>query len=56
MVTVSPPVLRTTQGLRGEHRLVTVMFADTSGFAPISEHMDPEAVRDRMNACFDRTL
>lgn len=36
----------------GERRLVTVMFADISGFTTLSESMDPEAVRDLMNQCF----
>jgi predicted ATPase/class 3 adenylate cyclase len=39
--------------LRAERRLVTVMFADVSGFTAMSEAMDPEAVRDVMNACFE---
>jgi class 3 adenylate cyclase/tetratricopeptide (TPR) repeat protein len=42
--------------LRGERKLVTVMFADISGFTALSERMDPEAVRDLMNACFDRLV
>ena len=37
----------------GERKLVTVMFADLSGFTAMSEEMDPEAVRDLMNRCFD---
>ncbi len=39
--------------LRGERKLVTVMFADISGFTALSETLDPEAVRDLMNACFE---
>jgi len=39
--------------LRGEHKLVTVMFADISGFTTMSEQMDPEAIRDLINACFE---
>ncbi len=39
--------------LRGERKLVTIMFADISGFTALSETMDPEAVRDLMNACFE---
>lgn len=35
-----------------ERKVVTVMFADISGFTEISEKMDPELVRDTMNACF----
>ncbi|MFZ5916409.1 MAG: ABC transporter substrate-binding protein [Chloroflexota bacterium] len=43
----------TSPHLRGERRLVTVMFADVSGFTALSERMDPETVRDLMNACFE---
>lgn len=39
--------------LEGERRFVTVLFADLSGFTALSEKLDPEAVRDLMNACFD---
>lgn len=39
--------------LTGERKLVTVMFADISGFTSLSETMDPEEVRALMNACFD---
>ncbi len=42
--------------LAGERRLVTVMFADISGFAALSEKVDPESVRDMMNACFERLV
>jgi class 3 adenylate cyclase/tetratricopeptide (TPR) repeat protein len=38
--------------LDGDRRAVTVMFADLSGFTALSEHMDPEAVRTLVNACF----
>ena len=38
--------------MAGERKLVTVMFADLSGFTALAEHMDPEAVRDLMNDCF----
>ncbi|HET7078992.1 MAG TPA: adenylate/guanylate cyclase domain-containing protein [Chloroflexia bacterium] len=36
----------------GERKLVTVMFADISGFTARSEHLDPEEVVTMMNACF----
>ncbi len=42
--------------LAGERKLVTVMFADLSGFTALAETMDPEAVRDLMNACFERLV
>ncbi len=43
-------------GIEGERKLVTIMFADVSGFTALSENMDPEAVRDLMNACFSRLV
>jgi class 3 adenylate cyclase/tetratricopeptide (TPR) repeat protein len=36
----------------GERKLVTVMFADISGFTALSERLDPEQVRALINACF----
>lgn len=36
----------------GERKLVTVMFADFSGFTALSERLDPEQVRALINACF----
>ena len=42
--------------LTGERKLVTVMFADISGFTALAETMDPEVVRDLMNACFERLV
>ena len=36
----------------GERKLVTVMFADISGFTALSERIDPEQVRSLINACF----
>src|SRR5262245_17594896 len=45
-----------TLALAGERKLVTVMFADISGFTAMAETMDPEAVRDIMNGCFERLV
>lgn len=42
--------------LHGERKLVTMMFADISGFTALAEQMDPEAVRDLMNACFEQLV
>jgi class 3 adenylate cyclase/tetratricopeptide (TPR) repeat protein len=39
--------------LAGERKLVTVMFADISGFTAFAEIMDAEQVRALMNDCFD---
>jgi class 3 adenylate cyclase/predicted ATPase len=36
----------------GENRLVTAVFADISGFTPMSESLDAEAVVERVNQCF----
>ena len=49
----SAPSARPSAGWQGERKLVTVMFADISGFTAMSETMDPEAVRALMNACFE---
>jgi class 3 adenylate cyclase/tetratricopeptide (TPR) repeat protein len=37
-----------------ERRLVTVLFADLVGFTTLSEHRDPEEVRDLLSQYFDR--
>jgi class 3 adenylate cyclase len=39
-----------------ERKFVTVLFVDISRFTSISEQMDPEQVRDLINACFDHLL
>ena len=39
--------------LEGELKLVTVMFADISGFTALSESLDPEHVRGIVNRCFN---
>ena len=36
---------------QGERRLVTVLFADLSGFTSLSETLDPEEVHEIVNAC-----
>jgi class 3 adenylate cyclase/tetratricopeptide (TPR) repeat protein len=36
-----------------ERKLVTIVFTDVSGFTALSEKLDPEKVRDLINACFD---
>ncbi len=40
----------------GERKIVTILFADVSGFTALSEKLDPEAVRDLITACFDRLV
>ena len=37
-----------------ERRLVSVLFADLVGFTTLSEHRDPEAVRELLSQYFDR--
>ncbi len=48
-----PPAAKKTSP-QAERRFVTILFADLSGFTALSETRDPEAVRDIINACFDR--
>jgi class 3 adenylate cyclase len=38
--------------MESDRRLVTVMFADISGFTAMSEKMDPEEVTEVMKDCF----
>jgi predicted ATPase/class 3 adenylate cyclase/regulation of enolase protein 1 (concanavalin A-like superfamily) len=40
------------QEISGENRLVTALFADISGFTPMSQQLTPESVVDRVNQCF----
>ena len=42
--------------LPAERKLITVMFADIAGFTGLAETMDPEQVRDLMNACFEQLV
>ena len=42
--------------LLAERKLVTIMFADISGFTALAERLDPEAVRDLTNQCFDQLV
>lgn len=41
---------------QGERKLVTIMFADTSGFTALSEARDAEYVRNLMNDCFEQLV
>ncbi|RMF18329.1 MAG: hypothetical protein D6761_02875 [Candidatus Dadabacteria bacterium] len=41
------------QDVAGERKIVTVVFADVSGFTAMSESMDPEDVTRIMNGCFE---
>ncbi len=42
-----------TGTLEGERKLVTIMFADISGYTALSEKLDAERARDLLNACFE---
>jgi class 3 adenylate cyclase/tetratricopeptide (TPR) repeat protein len=42
--------------LEGERKLVTVMFADISGYTALMERLDPEAVQELVNACFNHLV
>jgi len=39
---------------QGQRRRVAVMFSDISGFTQLSEKLDPEEVRDLIDACLQR--
>ena len=53
---VSPLHHKEPPDLPEERKLITVMFADIAGFTGLAETMDPEHVRDLMNACFDQLV
>jgi class 3 adenylate cyclase len=36
-----------------ERKLVTIVFADVSGFTALAEKLDPEKVRELINACLN---
>ena len=46
----------TSGASQADRRLVTILFADISGFTSLSEKLDPEAVHDLVTACFDRLV
>ncbi len=43
-----------TQPAAQQRRIVTILFADVSGYTAMSEHMDAEDVRDVMNALWQK--
>jgi class 3 adenylate cyclase/tetratricopeptide (TPR) repeat protein len=45
-------ILTTRSAIEGERKIVTVMFADVTGFTAISEKLDPEDVHAVMDGCF----
>ena len=48
-----PPPAEAARDVASERRLVTVLFADLVGFTTLSEHKDPEEVRDLLTRYFD---
>jgi class 3 adenylate cyclase/tetratricopeptide (TPR) repeat protein len=48
--------MQTNLSITAERKLVTVLFADISGFTAMSEKLDPELVRERINTCFTRLV
>src|SRR6185436_12854614 len=49
-------ILTSRAALEGERKIVTVMFADVSGFTSMSERLDPEDVHTIMDRAFDVIL
>jgi class 3 adenylate cyclase/tetratricopeptide (TPR) repeat protein len=45
-------ILTTGKSLEGEHKLVTVLFADVAGYTSMSEKLDSEEVQQIMEGCF----
>lgn len=45
-------ILTDRGAIEGEHKIVTVLFADVAGFTSISERLDPEEVHQIMDGCF----
>jgi class 3 adenylate cyclase/tetratricopeptide (TPR) repeat protein len=46
-------ILTTRSSIKGERKLVTVMFADVADFTSLSEKLDPEEVHQIMDGCFE---
>ena len=38
--------------MKGERKVVTVLFADVAGFTDLSTRLDPEDLHDVMDGCF----
>jgi class 3 adenylate cyclase/tetratricopeptide (TPR) repeat protein len=49
-----PPAPGRQEAPAAERRLVSVLFADLVGFTALSEHRDPEEVRDLLSRYFER--
>jgi class 3 adenylate cyclase/tetratricopeptide (TPR) repeat protein len=53
---IADKILTSRAVLEGERKIVTVMFADVSGFTAMSERLDPEDVHGIMDRAFDVIL
>jgi class 3 adenylate cyclase len=45
-------ILDTRSSIEGEHKVVTVLFADIANYTSISEKVDPEEIHQIMDGCF----
>lgn len=45
-------ILTSRDSIEGEHKLVTVLFADVANYTNMSEKLDPEEVHQIMDGCF----
>ncbi len=45
-------ILTSRSSIEGEHKLVTVLFADVANYTAMSEKLDPEEVHQIMDGCF----
>jgi class 3 adenylate cyclase/tetratricopeptide (TPR) repeat protein len=45
-------ILTTRSAIQGEHKLVTVLFADVANFTALSEKLEPEDIHGIMDGCF----
>ena len=54
LATTAPAPAASIAAPVSERRLVSVLFADLVGFTPLSEHRDPDEVRDLLSRYFDR--
>jgi class 3 adenylate cyclase/tetratricopeptide (TPR) repeat protein len=49
-------ILTSRSALEGEHKIVTVLFADVANFTSLSEKLDPEEVHQILDGCFQILL
>ena len=50
------PSTHAGERLAGERKLITVMFADISGYTALADTIDPERARDLLNDCFEHLV